>query len=215
MRMSGAPMRDSSSNLPKLPSRTFAAAEQLEWLYRLEAEHDNINAALRGAIAVGDAQTVVRLVAAAGWYWWLGGHKAEGMELAIEARAVPGDVDAVARATAFAMVAYFATAGVGDLKKAEPWVREARQLAQTLDNPGPMLRYMIRIWGLVYSDDGLSAASQEGLEALVADEDPWVRADGRSDRSRFLVIRVTEVRPRACGDRACGRSVNDGAPASR
>ena len=56
-------------------------AEQLEWLATLEAEHDNIGAAMRGAIAAGEAQAAMRLAAAAGFYWWLGGHRAEGFEL--------------------------------------------------------------------------------------------------------------------------------------
>src|SRR6185369_17810387 len=48
-------------------------AEQLVWLARLEDDHDNISAAMRGAIAAGQAQAAMRLAAAAGWYWWLGG----------------------------------------------------------------------------------------------------------------------------------------------
>nr|WP_245716775.1 BTAD domain-containing putative transcriptional regulator [Nocardia mikamii] len=65
-------------------------AEQLEWLARLEAEHDNIAVALRGALADDDAAGALRLAAAAGWYWWLGGHKAEGMELITAAARVGG-----------------------------------------------------------------------------------------------------------------------------
>ena len=68
-------------------------AEQLEWLATLEAEHDNIAAALRGALAAGEAHGAMRLAAGAGWYWWLGGHKAEGIELitAAVARARRGE----------------------------------------------------------------------------------------------------------------------------
>jgi predicted ATPase len=36
-------------------------AEQMEWLATLEAEHDNIGAAMRGAIAAGEAQPAMRL----------------------------------------------------------------------------------------------------------------------------------------------------------
>lgn len=64
-------------------------SEQLEWLARLTAEHDNLSAALRGAIAAGEARAAVRLVAAAGWYWWLSGHKADGGRLAAQALALP------------------------------------------------------------------------------------------------------------------------------
>ena len=44
-------------------------AEQLEWLATLEAEHDNIGSAMRGAIAAGEARAAMRLAAGAGWYW--------------------------------------------------------------------------------------------------------------------------------------------------
>ena len=67
-------------------------AEQLEWLAALEAEHDNIGAAMRGAIAAGEAHAAMRLAASAGWYWWLSGHKAEGNELITAATTIPGEV---------------------------------------------------------------------------------------------------------------------------
>src|SRR5262249_56718941 len=54
-------------------------AEQLEWLATLEAEHDNIGAAMRGALAAGQAQAAMRLAAGAGWDWWLGGAKGRGV----------------------------------------------------------------------------------------------------------------------------------------
>ncbi|MHA5051015.1 hypothetical protein [Streptomyces sp. SD15] len=46
-------------------------AGQLKWLVTPEAEHDNIGAAMHSALAAG----------ASGWYWWLGRHRAEGLEL--------------------------------------------------------------------------------------------------------------------------------------
>src|SRR6202008_431036 len=67
-------------------------AEQLAWLATLEAEHDNISAAMRGALAAGEAQGAMRLAAAAGFYWWLSGHKAEGNDLIMAAATTPGEV---------------------------------------------------------------------------------------------------------------------------
>jgi predicted ATPase len=161
-------------------------AEQLVWLRRLQADHDNLSAALRGAIAAGDAQTAVRLVAAAGWYWWLSGHKAEAIELAIEALGVSGDVDNEARATANAMVAYFTTAGLGDLRQAEPWVQQARQLAKGLDHPGPLLRFVVMIGVLPQGEYASGESAMDVLQQLIADEDPWVRATARLSRTRML-----------------------------
>ncbi len=161
-------------------------AEQLVWLRRLRADHDNINAALRGAIAADDAQTAMRLVVAAGWYWWLGGHKAEGIEMTIEALGIPGEVDDEVRATACAMVAYFTTAGLGDLRQAERWIRTAQQLAEGLDHPGPVLRYAGTIGAaldIVLHDGGFR---WQALEPLLADDDPWVRAQTRLAHNRML-----------------------------
>jgi DNA-binding SARP family transcriptional activator len=65
-------------------------AEQMGWLATLDAGHDNIAMALRGALAAGEAHGAMRLAAAAGWYWWLAGHKAEGIELITAAASIPG-----------------------------------------------------------------------------------------------------------------------------
>src|SRR6202042_1856781 len=55
-------------------------AEQVEWLATLEAEHDNIGSAMRGALAAGEAHGAMRLAAAARWGWGGGGGKAAGGE---------------------------------------------------------------------------------------------------------------------------------------
>lgn len=161
-------------------------AEQLGWLRRIEGEHDNLHAAVRGTIAAGDAQTAVRLVAAAGWYWWLGGHKAEGIQLSTEALAVPGEVDTATKATAFAMVAYFATAGLGGPEQGEPWIREAQRLAKGLDRPGPLLRQALGVFAAFEGEGGPDGSPLATLEPLLADEDPWVRAQTRLVRTRML-----------------------------
>jgi len=160
--------------------------EQLVWLRLLKADHDNLNAALRGSIAAGDAQTAVRLVAAAGWYWWLGGHKAEAMKLATEALAVPGAADDEARATAYAMVGWFASAGLGGLEQAEPWIRTAQELTKGIDHPGPLLRYVVEMGALMQSENASGLSAQDVMRVLIADEDPWVRAVARLTRNRML-----------------------------
>jgi predicted ATPase/DNA-binding SARP family transcriptional activator len=58
--------------------------EQLEWLRRLDAEHDNFNAALRQAVHTAETGTALRLIAALSSYWWLRGRRSEGSALAGE-----------------------------------------------------------------------------------------------------------------------------------
>jgi predicted ATPase/DNA-binding SARP family transcriptional activator len=40
------------------------------WLRRVEADYDNLRAALDRAVAARDPDTALRLAAALGWYWW-------------------------------------------------------------------------------------------------------------------------------------------------
>jgi predicted ATPase/DNA-binding SARP family transcriptional activator len=66
-------------------------ADQMMWLKRLNAERDNILAALRFAAADEDADTAIRLCAAMSWYWTLGDQHHEGRAWSRLALQVPGD----------------------------------------------------------------------------------------------------------------------------
>lgn len=44
-------------------------ADQLLWLARLEREHENLRAALRRAVELGDEQEALQLVLSCGWFW--------------------------------------------------------------------------------------------------------------------------------------------------
>jgi predicted ATPase/class 3 adenylate cyclase len=52
--------------------------DQLLWFERLEAEHDNLRAALDSSLAAGNAETALRLGGALGWFWYTHGHGMEG-----------------------------------------------------------------------------------------------------------------------------------------
>ncbi|MFE5557235.1 BTAD domain-containing putative transcriptional regulator [Streptomyces sp. NPDC056544] len=199
-------------------------AEQLEWLGRLAEEHDNLAAALRGAIAAGDARAAVRLVAAAGWYWWLGGHKAEGAELAARALALPvpdranaanaadatdadatdgdngtdandeaygADGDDEARAVACALAVLFATAGLGDDRRTGELLRQGMLLAARSGSRHPVVRFLEPLERLLRGADGGEgeggAAPSDAWAGLLADEDPWVRAQAGLEDAKTLL----------------------------
>jgi predicted ATPase/DNA-binding SARP family transcriptional activator len=159
-------------------------AEQLEWLATLEAEHDNIGAAMRGAFAAGEAQAAMRLAAAAGYYWWLGGHRAEGIELIVAATKMPGEVIDDIRAMVYALVVMFMTAGRGDQYQVEGWIRRAYRLSQRSQGRYPMLRLVAPLERMLQGPDAFLSA----FEPLLDDEDPWVRALARLHLGRTRIM---------------------------
>jgi len=54
-------------------------AEQLAWLKRLEAEHDNLRAALQWSLASDNSQAALRLAGAVFWFWYLRADWSEGL----------------------------------------------------------------------------------------------------------------------------------------
>ena len=150
-------------------------AEQLEWLATLEAEHDNISAAMRGAIAAGDAQAAMRLAAAAGWYWWLGGRRAEGIELMIAATNIPGEVTDDVRAMTYALVVLFVTSGRGDEHLGAEWIHKAYRFSQQSQHRNPLLGFVAPLERLLQAPE----AAVPAFESLLDSDDPWVRALAR------------------------------------
>ncbi|MER6387624.1 BTAD domain-containing putative transcriptional regulator [Streptomyces sp. NPDC001523] len=161
-------------------------AGQLDWLARLSAEHDNLNAAVRGAVAAGDARGAVRLVAAAGWYWWLSGHKALGAELAAQAVSVPGESDTGQLALACALAVLLATAGVGN--PLGELLERARELAErTTGGRHPLIRFLGPLHRLMSSAAAGTSPPADAWDELINDEDPWLAATGRLEGARTLL----------------------------
>jgi tetratricopeptide (TPR) repeat protein len=72
--------------------------DQLVWLDRLRAEHDNTLAAVRASLDARDVRTALRFVGALCWSWWLRGYRTEGQAwgrqvlAAVENHAPPPDL---------------------------------------------------------------------------------------------------------------------------
>jgi predicted ATPase/DNA-binding SARP family transcriptional activator len=159
-------------------------AEQLEWLARLEADHDNIGAAMRGAIAAGEAQAAMRLAAAAGWYWWLGGRRSEGFELIVAATNIPGEVTDEVRAMVYALGVQFVTSGRGDQHQAAEWIHQAYRFSQRNQQGNPLLGLVAPLERMLQAPgDFLSA-----WESVLDNEDPWVRALARLHLGKMRIV---------------------------
>ncbi|MDH6461856.1 putative ATPase/DNA-binding SARP family transcriptional activator [Micromonospora sp. A200] len=159
-------------------------AEQLEWLATLGVEHDNISSAMRGALAAGEANAAMRLAAGAGWYWWLSGHKAEGIELITGATDTPGEVADEIRATVYALVVLFVSAGRGDEHHAEEWIHKAYLFRQRSQSRNPLLGLVVPLERMLQAPDAFLSA----WEPLLDDEDPWVRALARFQLGKMRIM---------------------------
>ena len=158
-------------------------AHQLDWLGRLAADQDNLHAAIRGAIAAGDAGSAVRLAAALGWYWWLRSMKFEGAELVAAAVGVPGAAempDTEHLAVAYAMGALLTT-DTPMLETGAGWFRRAAELAARVPDPVnpimPLVGPLGRLFGM--SDPGQGPPPPEIFDGAVANPHPWVSAVAR------------------------------------
>ncbi|WP_459549187.1 BTAD domain-containing putative transcriptional regulator [Nocardia sp. X0981] len=159
-------------------------AEQLEWLAVLEAEHDNISAAMRGALAAGDAAGGLRLAAAAGWYWWLAGYKAEGQELLIAVADEPAEVDDETRALVYGLVAHFLSSGRNDANQVGEWIRKAYRFSGGLRSGHPARAFIGALDRMLQGPEALPTA----FEPLLTDDDPWVRALARLQMGKMRIV---------------------------
>jgi predicted ATPase/DNA-binding SARP family transcriptional activator len=159
-------------------------AEQLEWLAILETEHENIAAAMRGALAAGEAADAMRLAASAGWYWMLGGRRAEGIELTTAAASMSGEVTDDVRAVAYAFVAYFITAGQAGPQQAQEWIHQAYELSQRVQRPHPAHGFVALLERMLREPTDFLPA----FEPLLVDDDPWTRANARLTRGRMRIM---------------------------
>jgi hypothetical protein len=159
-------------------------AEQMEWLATLHAEHDNIGAAMRGALAAGQADAAMRLAAGAGWYWWLSGQKTEGMELVSAAAGTPGEVSDDIRATVSALVVLFLNSGPGDERQAAEWIHEAYRLSRRSRSRHPGMALVVPLERMLQAPGAVLAA----WEPLLEDEDPWVRALARLQLGKMRIL---------------------------
>ncbi|WP_123747967.1 BTAD domain-containing putative transcriptional regulator [Saccharothrix texasensis] len=159
-------------------------ADQLTWLAVLKAEHDNIGAAMRGALAAGEAAGAMRLAAGAGWYWWLAGHKSEGVELILAATGTPGDVADDVRAMVYSLMTMFVNSGLGDEHQAAEWIHKAYEHSRRVERSNPILALVVPLEHMLREP----GAFLPSWEPLLDNEDPWVRALARLHLGKMRIV---------------------------
>jgi predicted ATPase/DNA-binding SARP family transcriptional activator len=155
-------------------------ADQLDWLVRLSAEHDNFVAALRYAVGARDVPRALRLVSALSWFWLMRDYETEAGEWAAEVRDLAGDevpsglADAYAVCNVLAVMTRIANAADTPAGLLMDTLRSALAVVGP-DTQHPLLRLatpMLAFFG------GDTERGLRELRGLGDGPDPWVRAAG-------------------------------------
>jgi predicted ATPase/Tfp pilus assembly protein PilF len=104
-------------------------ANQLEWLDRLEAEHDNMKAALSWALERKEAEVAISLGGALWLFWFVRGYHSEGRRWLQEALAIDERGSPDSRAMALAGVGWLAVQQ-GDLDRAQEVCAEGLEVLE-------------------------------------------------------------------------------------
>lgn len=151
--------------------------EQGEWLRRLDAEHDNLRAALAWFLEDGDGELGLRLAGALWRFWWSRGYLSEG-RVWLERMLARGSGSPDARATALNGLANIAWSQ-GKLDEAEGLYREALALRRQVGSEVGIAGSLNNL-GLVTEQRGdfVGAATwyRQALEAARAVGDTWTTA---------------------------------------
>jgi predicted ATPase len=161
-------------------------AEQLEWMAVLNAELDNLHAAIRDAVAQGDAPTAYALAARLGWFWWLSGHRAEGSSLSREVIRLDGAAaDRKDRAITCAFAGMNGLEGAAGMDEVMAWFAEANRLVEDGPVSDPAL-LMVGPISSMFGDVGAPEAFVR-ISALHDAEDPWLRGVSRLMGAQLLL----------------------------
>jgi predicted ATPase/DNA-binding SARP family transcriptional activator len=161
--------------------------DQIIWLDRLTAEHDNCAVAIRRAVRSGEAATVLRFVRALALFWAMRDYDAEASEWAVEALKLAGDTPPDGLAGAYAIcrivaaVTRFADHAAADLAE----LRHALgQLVPPAGTDDPLLVLIAPVLALVAGDQ---ERARRELSAMSGHADPWVRAAKHALAGHFAI----------------------------
>jgi predicted ATPase/class 3 adenylate cyclase/Tfp pilus assembly protein PilF len=170
-------------------------ANQLEWLERLEAEHDNMRAALSWSLERKEAEVALKLGGALWLFWLLRDYHSEGRRWLEEALAMDGAGSPESRAMALAGAGWLATEQ-GDLDRAKEACQEGLELLEheAREASEAKLNFLECLGFMAWQREELGQASElleEGLALSREMRDTWWLA-----YSLFLLALV----PQSLGD---------------
>jgi predicted ATPase len=158
--------------------RGLIGPDQPAWFARVAAERGNLDAAIETALAIGDAQLALEIVAPVGWYFYMAGDIDSGADALAGALACAGPTDPFHRAQALALYGWLLANGP-HLEQAMAATSEALSMIDRVEDP--FARGLIAntyVMARFFSGhlDSVEAFMPD-LERIAAEsDDRWVRA---------------------------------------
>ncbi|MCD6033052.1 MAG: hypothetical protein K0S78_5234, partial [Thermomicrobiales bacterium] len=150
--------------------------DQIAWLSRLEADHDNLRAAIAWALTRGDAGLALKLTGGLHWFWFQHGHWVEGRRWLERALTLPGATTSSperARALAGAGLLSFT---LSDYATAHARLEESIAVSREAeDDRGLAYAMLCLAWPKLVQGDyaGLRALASESLTLYRELDDRW------------------------------------------
>ena len=194
------------------------------WGRRLDADYENVRAALQWAVERGDGDLGLRLAGAMADYWAGRSYLREGRRWLAEARSLGSEASPTIRARALVGEAILVTL-LGEHQEAQVLLQDARGLAESLRDPALTGRILSRL-GRLAVIRGDARAACELLERSVAESrahDPVVTAFalvqlawalelmGEAKRADAAFAEGLDITRRVGSARLIGRRLLDGA----
>jgi predicted ATPase/class 3 adenylate cyclase/DNA-binding SARP family transcriptional activator len=171
--------RDFYLELAERAAPALHGPDQLSWLDRLEADHDNLRAALAASLASPDPEPGLRIAAAMDWFWTNRGYLGEGcaaLDAVLDRTNGFEPSGAQARVLAAAAQALRRT---GDYGRSEARAEEARRLAEQLGDGAVQADALATIGWIALMrgnlEEGLGHA-EAAVALATAVEDPRILA---------------------------------------
>ncbi|MDO9406932.1 BTAD domain-containing putative transcriptional regulator [Patulibacter sp.] len=145
--------------------------DQLAWFRRLQAERDNLQAALRWLAEDGDARSALGLALSLSWFWVLSGSPNDASAAVRLAHAVPGDADPLDRLVAENLALFGDDAMTQDLRADLSGLLDELEAMDLTPRPVLIAAAPVLAW---FSGD--PGRAQPLFAAALHSDDPWVRA---------------------------------------
>ncbi|GII55120.1 SARP family transcriptional regulator [Planotetraspora thailandica] len=148
---------------------------QLDWLRRLDDDHDNLHAALRRTIDAGDTRVALRLLSASIGYWTLRGLRRETAAFAGDLLAATGAVPPAGLEEEHALCVFAALSGSDRDPGLAPHVRAATELVDTLETL-PRQPYLFVLRATVIGPPERGSVTELAIAQARLRQDPWLSA---------------------------------------